>query len=402
MKKFLLRTFIICLVIFQLWNLVILLNPPVKSEMVRYGTVENSEEYDGIVIRDERVLMSDSDGVLENVVSENDMVRKGKQVASVYAGGVDSDTQAKLKQINARIAEISGSQSGKFIFNGDKTKLDGQISTRVSDLMISLNSKDLQNVAKLKGDLNVLINKKLEVSGEMGSVSTMLDDLKSQKERYEQQLASSKKNLYAPTPGIYSTLIDGYEQILSAKSAAGMTVADFKNIFDSEEKAQEGAQVPVCKIVNNVEWYVNMLVPADKAADMKTGQAVYIKFGEGTDEYNATITYISPADSKKCVVGVTATEYSEFALKTRKSKVTLITDKYNGIKIPVEAIRVNNGVQGVYTVTEGLMKFKTADIIYKDNKYAIVRENTADRGSVLLYDEVVIDAKEVGENIPMK
>lgn len=402
MKKFLLRAFIICLVIFQLWNLVILLNPPVKSEMVRYGTVESSEEYDGMVIRDEKVLVSDSNGVLENVVSENDVVKKGKQVASVYAGGVDSDTQSKLKQINARIAEISGSQSGKFIFNGDKTKLDGQISTRVSDLMVSLNSKDLQNVSKLKADLNVLINKKLEVSGEMGSVTTMLDDLKNQKERYEQQLASTKRNLYAPTPGIYSTLIDGYEQILSAKSATSMTVADFKNIYDSDEKAQEGAQVPVCKIVNNVEWYVNMLVPADEAADMKVGQAVYIKLGEGTDEYNATITYISPTDGKKCVVGVTATEYSEFALKTRKSKVTLITNKYNGIKIPVEAIRVNNGVQGVYTVTEGLMKFKTADIIYKDNKYAIVRENTADRSSVLLYDEVVIDAKEVGENIPMK
>lgn len=402
MKRFLLRAFIICLVVFQLWNLIILLNPPVKSEMVRYGTIENSEEYDGLIIRDEKVLMSDSSGVLENAVSENDMVKKGKHVASVYAGSVDSETQAKLKQINARIAEISGSQGGNFIFDGDKTKIDGQISTRVSDMMVSLNSKDLQNVAKLKGDLNVLINKKLEISGEVGSGATMLNDLKNQKERYEQQLSSSKKNLYAPTPGIYSTLIDGYEQILSSSSANTMTVEGFKNIYDSKETVQEGAEVPVCKIVNNIEWYASMLVGSEKASEMKIGQTVYIKIGESANEYVATVSYISPVDGKKCIVTVTATEYSEEALKNRKTSITLITDKYTGIKIPVEAIRVNNGVQGVYTVTEGLMKFKTADIVYKDNKYAIVRENTADRGSVLLYDEVVIDAKEVGENIPMK
>lgn len=402
MKKFLLRVIIAGLVVFQIWNIAILLNPPVKSEMVRYGTIENAEDYDGIVIRDENVILSDSSGVLESVVSENDVVKKGKHIASVYMGGMDSQTQAKLKQINARIAEITGSQVGNLPFENDKAKIDNHISTRVSDMIININDKNIRNVSELKNDLNILISKKLEISGESGNAMAILDDLKNQKEQYEQRLSSTKQNLYAPKSGIYSTVIDGFEQVLSGKSMKSMTVADFKTINDKEQELNPGPQSPVCKIVSNVEWYAAILVDSKKASEMTSGQSVYIKLGENTDEYKATVSYISPVDGKKCVVGVTATEYSEEAMKTRKTKITLITEKHNGIKIPVEAIRVNNGVQGVYTVTEGLMKFKTAEIVYKDNKYAIVKENTIGNSSVLLYDEVVIDAKEVGENISIR
>ncbi len=402
MKKFLLNVFIFCLVAFQLWNIVILLNPPIKSEMVRYDTIESSEVYDGLIIRDEVTINSDSSGVLESIAEENSMVKKGKLVASVYTGDVNSEAQTKLKQINARIAEITGAQENSLVFVGDQNKIETSISTRITDMIISINDKNIRNVSQLKGDLNVLIDKKMEVSGESGSVATMLDELKAQKTRYENMLSSTKQNLFAPKSGLYCTHVDGFEQVLSGESMKAMTVEDFKTMSETEPELTQGADQPVCKIVSNVEWYAAMPVEENKAADMKVGQPVYIKLGEGAEEYNATISYISPAANKKCIVGVTATEYSEAAMKNRKTKITLITNKYSGIKIPIEAVRVNKGEQGVYTVTEGLMKFKKADIIYKDEKYAIARENNGENGSVLLYDEVVIDAKEVGENIAIR
>lgn len=402
MKKFLLHVLIFCLVAFQLWNIVILLNPTVETEMVQYDTIENSGEYDGIIIRNETVINSDSSGVLESVAVENNVVKRGKMVASVYTGSVDKETQNKLKQVNARIAEITGAQENSLVFEGDQAKIESNISTRISDLIISINDKNIRHVSELKGDLNVLIDKKLEVSGESGSVATMLDELQAQKSQYEQMLSAAKQNLYAPQAGIYSTNIDGFEQVLSGASLESMTVEDFKTVSDTKPELVEGADQPVCKIVSNVEWYIAMLVDEKRASEIKEGQAVYIKIGESAEEYNATISSISPVSGKKCVVGVTVTEYSDDAMKNRKTPITLITNKYSGIKIPIKAVRVNNGTQGVYTVTEGLMKFKKADIIYKDDNYAIAKENNSDSSSVLLYDEVVIDAKEVGENIAIR
>lgn len=402
MKKFILRVLIFALAAFQIWNIAILLNPSVKTEMVRYDTIANSTECDGLIIRNETTINSDSSGVLDSSVTENEVVKRGKQVASVYTGKVDGDTQAKLKQINARIAEITGAQSNSLVFEGDRTKIESNISTRISDIIISINDKNIRRISELKGGLNVLIDKKNEVSGESGSVASILSELEAEKERYEKILSSSRQDLYAPKAGIYSTLIDGFEQVLTAEALTTMTVENFNNLTASEPKLTEGADRPVCKIVDNVEWYAALLVASDKAEDMKAGQPVYIKIGDSAKEYNATVSYVSPADGKKCVVGVTATEYSEEALKNRKTKITLITEKYSGIKIPIEAVRVNNGVQGVYTVTEGLMKFKQANIVYKDENYAIAKEDNSNKSSVLLYDEVVVDAKKVGENISVR
>lgn len=402
MKKFLLHVLIFCLVAFQIWNIFILFNPPVKTEMVYYDTIASADEYDGIIIRDETVIISDSSGVLESATTENNVVKKGKMVASVYTGSVDGDTQEKLKQINARIAEITGSQENSLVFEGDQAKIESNISTRISDMIVSINDKDIRHVSELKGALNVLISKKNEVSGDSGSVAAMLDELKSQKAQYEQMLSSSRQDLYAPRAGIFSTKIDGFEQILSGDGMKSMTVENFNTVSDTEPAITQGAGQPVCKIVNNVEWHVAMLVDSEKASEMSVGQAVYIRIGDSVAEYNATVSYISPAEGNKCVVGVTATEYSDEAMAHRKTGITLITNKFSGIKIPIKAVRVNDGVQGVYTVTEGLMKFKKADIIYMDDNYAIARENNSDGGSLLLYDEVVVDAKEVGENMAIR
>jgi len=119
----------------------------------------------------------------------------------------------------------------------------------------------------------VLHSKKLQISGENGSATAVLNDLKAQKERYEKQLSASKQNLYAPRAGLYSTLIDGFEQVLGGESLKAMTVDNFKTIRDTKYEPSDGAQAPVCKIVSNVEWYAAMLVDSEKASSMTIGMS---------------------------------------------------------------------------------------------------------------------------------
>ncbi|MBR2476547.1 MAG: HlyD family efflux transporter periplasmic adaptor subunit [Clostridia bacterium] len=402
MKKFLLYILIFCLIVFQLWNIIIFFNPPIKTEMVLYDTLSNSAEYDGIIIRDESVLIADSTGVLDSVAAENTVVKKGKHVASLYTGQADPEIQEKLRQINARIAELTGAQGNNLVFENDQAKIEGNISTRVTDMIVSVNDKDLRHVRDLKNDFNVLINKKNMVSTDGGSVVAILDGLEAEKARYEAALSSSRKNLYAPKAGIYSTVIDGFEQVLNSNAMKSMTVDSFDTLYDTEPTVTMEAGQPICKIVDNVEWHVAIKLDSGKASEMYIGQKVYVKIGSSAEEHSATVSYISPVSGDKCIIGVTSTEYSEEALRSRKTKVTLVTNKYSGIKIPVKALRVNNGIQGVYTVTEGLMKFKKVEILYKDANYAVVRADITENGYLLLYDEVVIDAKNVGENISVR
>lgn len=402
MKKFLLRILIFCLAAFQLWNIIIFFNPPIRTEMVLYDTLSNSGEYDGIIIRDESVMIAETNGMLDSLAVENSVVKKGKHVASLYTGQANPEIQEKLKQINARIAELKAVQGNDLVFENDKTQIDSSISTRITDMIVSVNDKDMRHIRDLKNDFNNLIDKKNMVLNEGGSVTTMLDELEAEKARYESALSSSRKNLYAPKAGIYSTVIDGFEQALNSNALKTMTVDNFNTLYATNPSVTIGAGQPICKIVDNVEWHTAILMEGSKATEMYIGQQVYVKIGSSSTEYSAKVSYISPVSGDKCVIGVTSTEYSEEAIRARKSRITLITNKYSGIKVPVKAIRVKDGVQGVYTVTEGLMKFKKIEILYKDASYAIVKSDNTESGYLLLYDEVVIDAKEVGENVSVR
>ena len=79
-------------------------------------------------------------------------------------------------------------------------------------------------------------------------------------------------------------------------------------------------------------------------------------------------------------------------MKDRFVKISLIKNKYSGLKIPVEALRVNDGKTGVYVVVDGIVKFKKAKVLYKDDGYAIVEENNISQGGLLLYDEVIVSS----------
>ena len=86
----------------------------------------------------------------------------------------------------------------------------------------------------------------------------------------------------------------------------------------------------------------------------------------------------------------TSTESCDWAFTERFLKLEFIKKKYSGLKVPSEALRVSDGKTGVYTVVDGIVKFKPVNIYYKDSKYAIVEENNASTGGLLLYDEVIV------------
>ena len=80
-------------------------------------------------------------------------------------------------------------------------------------------------------------------------------------------------------------------------------------------------------------------------------------------------------------------------MKNRFMNVTVVKESYTGLEIPISAIRVKNGKTGVYVKADSTTKFRETEIIYKDDKIAIVKLETTAIGSnsLLLYDEVYIN-----------
>ena len=80
--------------------------------------------------------------------------------------------------------------------------------------------------------------------------------------------------------------------------------------------------------------------------------------------------------------------------KARKIVAQAVIRTYSGLRVPREALRVDdNGQNGVYCLVDSQVKFKPIEIIFEKDIYYVTKYNAADTKSLLLYDQIVVSAK---------
>ena len=113
------------------------------------------------------------------------------------------------------------------------------------------NSRDAEKVASLKDNLTALALKRVSAQSQ-AEATGLLAELKTEKQQLESTFNASKTDILSPAQGIYSTNIDGYEQLLSTTKAQSMTVADYQIARKSKPTEDDiKASGVVCKIIDN-------------------------------------------------------------------------------------------------------------------------------------------------------
>ncbi len=403
MKKNMVKIAVAILLLFAVWNFYKLINPELKTEMVFSGKMENASSHQGVIARDEFLADQSASGTLQAMVPEGEMVKKGKLIACIYKGGIDPDVQNKLTRVNERISEITSSKSAGDAFSDDVYKLETRISEKVKEMVASLDKADARTVLSDKLEIDAILEKKNTLTGDKASIETSLAALEAEKSEYESVLNQAREDIFSPRAGIFSTLTDGLESVLSTDAAKEMTVDEFRSILDTPLKDTTAADyVPQCKIIDTYEWCVAMELTEARAKQFEENESVELRLDGISKNIPARVSAISPVKDGKCILTASSSYYDTDIVHMRKTEVTLIKNTYSGLKVPVEAIREKDGEKGVYTVTDSFIRFKPVEVLYQDGEYAIVKENNAVSGSLLLYDEVVVAGRNLTEGKMVK
>ena len=368
---------------------------PSGKEMVFSGSMENTTEHMGIIIRSEQKIDTNLSGTISAKVADGTLVPAGKLIASVVNENADSEVQANLAKINKRIDELESAKKVSDNFTDDVYKLDSKISEKVSSLVYYTNIGDNKKITETKAEISALYDKKNKVDSSGAAIKTDLENLTAQKNELEAQLAEFEQNVYAPTPGVFISHTDGYEDVLSVDNAKNLKYSDFKNIAETLKKNEEkgGEEKNEIKLIDNYMWCVALAADKDRCADFEVGEEVFIRINDDSRNIKGNIMSISDDKGSNHVIVVSTTAYDADSYMQRSVDVELIKNIYSGLKVPVSALTKKDGVDGVYVVNDNTEKFKTVEIIYKDEKYAIVKENNADANALLLYDEVSTSPK---------
>ncbi len=378
------------------------------TEIIKYGTMQNSFEAKGIIVRNEWIYNISSSLQLKNKVEEGQRVPYGKKIVEVVKGdNVQDDLLSKINKLEERINEISKNEEGNKIFENDNNKLEKNINSKVELIKKHSNDGDLESLLDIKDELSADLYKKSLITGVNSFSGKNLEQLKSEKKQLENLYKNNLDVVYAKSAGIVSYQLDGLEQSLNPSNIDKFNIEDIKQIIASsaEEKDNKNT-ISGVKVVENYNWYVCIVLNESQAKDLKEGSSVKLIFKEHENQpINAKLKHISNEQEGEYLTTFETNEYLKDYFSIRVADLKVITRQYEGFIVSESSIVENDKQRGVYIIKRGMVRFVPAEVLaFEDNKALIQNieknsENNQTVGNIIkVYDEVIKNTKRIKPN----
>ena len=128
---------------------------------------------------------------------------------------------------------------------------------------------------------------------------------------------------------------------------------------------------------------------------MTSGSYVNLRFDAmGDDLVRVRVESISAAEDGEVTVVFSSDQYMEELVNLRKQSASVVMATYEGLKVPKDAVRVDEeGNLGVYVITGMYSEFKEIDVLYETEDYYIVDTDPTTTRSLLVYDLIIVNGK---------
>ncbi len=364
---------------------------PVRTVSAVYTEVDDSVQIDGVVVRDERVMVKNyGSGVLEMNMYEGERVASGSAVAVVFANEDAARKSHEAAEINEQIEQMTALYSQ----SGESYDIDAA-NDRIAEYAISLVRMQQEpvsdNTDTAVEELKLSTLMREYIYRDKAELLNVIEQLQAQKSKLG-SAATVKSRIYAPSAGYFSQHTDGYESVITPSLALSSTISEF---VSTEEKYATPDANAVGKLISSNIWYFVSVIDAKSAARLSEGAEMTLKFNDKTlpQVTGEIVRLTEPEDGRVLVVFECNTHIGSFT-KVRRTTAQAVVKTYSGLKVPREALRVSeDGVNGVYCLIDSQVKFKPVNIIFEKDSYYVSAYDTADTKSLLLYDEIVVSAK---------
>ena len=384
--KALLILAIFAAVVIVLYNVYMLFNPSVKTQIAVKGTIEEVVSSEGVVIRGEEVVLKESGVIVSGVALDGERVAKGEKLADLYYGTVSPKVQAELREVSDRLSglEILAASSG----TDTGISLDTMLKGYSAEIVSAAHGGKGRDLNKIRGQIDNVVNRKIVSDSQ--NAAAVIAELKTKRDELESQISGEKKEVFASAAGLFFTSFDGYEGLIGTDSIDKITPSGINEI--KKAKPDKNSYDAEMKIADGYAWYVAATIDEGKLPSVRKGKTVGLRFPQfGSDIYSAEIVAVSEPENGKAAIVCKGTEYNDAVYYNRFLNTDIVLSSYSGLKIFKDAVKVENDKTGVYIVqNDGTAKFKEAEVLASDEGYAVVKEDNQKENALLLYDEILI------------
>ncbi len=373
------------------------------AEMETYAAGVTTEtrvlSYSGYIFRDEVVLTSDYEGVVDYRVGDGVKVSEGQAIATVYSEGSRSLRQ-EVRRMDDQIAVLSQSLEGSATIP-EMGKLKQEAKSEYLTLVKRLAEGDSVGIGADADAFLVTLNRMdALVKEEQSAGHTTLRNLRETREGIMQG-AGSSQTYYAERSGYFYAQADGYEELFSA---AAITEQTFRSddFFELVEQMEEESAVPreaYGKLCTGSEWKLVMPVRSEDASYFQVGGVYSGVFGENAGTaIPLTLEFTKEAPDRELTLLVfSADRMPENFSFDRCQNVSIEVESTSGIYVPKHVVVREGGGRGVYILRGSVVHFRYVEIVYEGDGYYLVRPNVVDEEHGRLFlktnDMIILNGK---------
>ena len=366
---------------------------PMTITLVYEAQAEDVISMEGWLVRTEEPLPGQT-GTVSRAVQEGQRVAAGETVATVYSDDSALQTVSRIETLELQLQQLQFALTS-YLDPDAALKLDTSITGDILALRQTLSAGDY---AAAESDLAAL--KAAVLKRDHGSYTSQEEiqaQVKSVESEIQQQKAalSGAKTVTAKASGTYSAVCDGYESVLTEAFLEDVTPGKLNGVKAAAEQSNVG------KLIYGDTWYYAASITDAQAEQLEGRSTVTVRFAKGlTVDLKMTIDSISRSENGHRVLLLHSEKYIAQTTLMRHQSATLVLRTYEGLRLPSNALRVNEeGVTGVYCRLGVRAKFKPVKVVYQGDGYVLTEAVSAEDDSSMLRqgDEVIVTSADLSD-----
>jgi hypothetical protein len=295
-------------------------------------TGENAVTVAGYVVRSEQTISGGGELVYFSR-GEGERVSAGGTVALVYQTQQALDDAATIRTLSEQLEQL---EYARTLASGSQTsvRLDEEVSSAILTFQSQLSAREVSEAATAATALRSAVLRRSYAYAGTEELDASIASLQEQINTLTATAAPYTTSITAPRGGLFSSLVDGYESVLTPESLETMTADDYRSLTP-------GAADGVGKLVYGSSWYYVTLMKSSDTEKLSAGDSVTLRFQSGLDrDLTMTIDRIGDEDDGQRLVVLSSDEYLNLTTLLRHQNAQIIFASYTGIRVPRSAVRV--------------------------------------------------------------
>ncbi len=345
----------------------------VETQPVTKITSQRTLEADGYIFRSETPVYISSGGSVVPTVSEGERINVGGSVADVYSQSAP-DVVAHIAEIEDQIALLRASiTGGSGTSVKDSSSIDRDIYSALLGIRTSAGEGNAADAVALRSALLSAVNRRGLLTGSVSDFNADISALESEKASLTSSLGAKLQSVTAPVSGYYYSSTDGYEKVFDPELFDGMTYDSAVALLSSNPEAVSGGCVG--KMVTSSVWYT-VLTAGRKYVNIFTpGSTCKVNFKANEMSFEMNVEKVLEGGDEAVFI-LSAREVPKNFDFSRTQKIELVEAEYTGLRVPVGAVRIVDGVTGVYILDGSTVRFRTISVLYRADGICIVDPGT--------------------------